>query len=295
MKKTIFNGSGVALVTPMNQDGSINYKTLKNLIEFQIQNKTDAIIICGTTGESATLNDDEQQELIKFTVDTAKNRIPIIAGTGSNNTRHALKLSLNAQKAGANALLIVTPYYNKTSQKGLIKHYNYIADNINLPIILYNVPSRTSFNILPETYLELSKHPNIVAVKEANSNISSIIETISLCKNNIHIYSGNDDQIVPILSLGGKGVISVLANICPKEVHNICYEYFNNNIEQSVHTQIKYYELIKCLFCDINPIPVKKALNMLGFSCGECRLPLDVMSTKNVENLKIIMQKFNII
>ncbi len=295
MKKTIFQGSGVAIVTPMNSDGSINYKVFEEIIEFQISNETDSIIVCGTTGESATLNHEEHCKVIQYCVEKVNGRVPVIAGTGSNDTKYALELSLEAQKLGVDALLSVTPYYNKTSQSGLIKHYNYIADGVDLPIILYNVPSRTGCNIIPETYLELSKHPNIVGIKEANGDISSVVKTISLCEDNIDIYSGNDEQAIPIMSVGGKGVISVFANICPKISHDICSKFLSGDIKESNKIQRKYYELMSDLFCDVNPIPVKAAMNILGFECGECRMPLDNLNSSNFEKLKNAMRKYKLI
>ena len=295
MKKTIFQGSGVAIVTPMNSDGSINYKVFEEIIEFQISNETDSIIVCGTTGESATLNHEEHCKVIQYCVEKVNGRVPVIAGTGSNDTKYALELSLEAQKLGVDALLSVTPYYNKTSQSGLIKHYNYIADGVDLPIILYNEPSRTGCNIIPETYLELSKHPNIVGIKEANGDISSVVKTISLCEDNIDIYSGNDEQAIPIMSVGGKGVISVFANICPKISHDICSKFLSGDIKESNKIQRKYYELMSDLFCDVNPIPVKAAMNILGFECGECRMPLDNLNSSNFEKLKNAMRKYKLI
>lgn len=281
MKKIIFKGSGVALITPMNEDGSVNFEVLEEIIEFQIKNKTDAIIVCGTTGESATLSDEEKAAVIKFTVEKVAGSIPVIAGTGSNNTEHALKMSKKAAELGVDALLIVTPYYNKTSQKGLIEHYTYIANRVELPIILYNVPSRTGVNILPETYLELSKISNIVATKEANGDLSAIAKTISLCRDNLAVYSGNDDQILPILSLGGLGVISVFANICPLKCHEINHKYFNGEHDYAMRLFLGSIELMNSLFCDVNPIPVKEAMNQIGFNCGKCRLPLVELSDKN--------------
>lgn len=295
MKKTIFQGSGVAIVTPMNSDGSINYKVFEEIIEFQISNETDSIIVCGTTGESATLNHEEHCKVIQYCVEKVNGRVPVIAGTGSNYTKYALELSLEAQKLGVDALLSVTPYYNKTSQSGLIKHYKYIADGVDLPIILYNVPSRTGCNIIPETYLELSKHPNIVGIKEANGDISSVVKTISICGDNIDIYSGNDEQAIPIMSVGGKGVISVFANICPKISHDICSKFLNGDIKESNKIQREYYELMSDLFCDVNPIPVKAAMNILGFECGECRMPLNNLNSSNFEKLKNTMRKYKLI
>ena len=295
MKKTIFKGSGVAIVTPMNSDGTINYEVFGDIIDYQIKNQTDAIIVCGTTGESATLNHEEHCSAIKYCVEKVNGRVPVIAGTGSNDTKYSLELSLEAQKSGVDALLSVTPYYNKTSQSGLIKHYNYIADRVDLPIILYNVPSRTGCNIMPETYLELSKHPNIVGIKEANGDVSSVIKTLSLCGDNIDMYSGNDEQAIPIMSVGGKGVISVFANICPKLVHDMCDKYLQGDTEESKEIQIKYYDLISALFCDVNPIPVKTAMNLLGFKCGDCRMPLDTMNNSDFNKLKNTMRKYELI
>ncbi|MDD5953140.1 MAG: 4-hydroxy-tetrahydrodipicolinate synthase, partial [Oscillospiraceae bacterium] len=249
MKKTIFTGAGVALITPMHEDGSVNYDMLGQLIDFQIENGTDAIISCGTTGESATLNDEEHCEVLAYTIRKVNKRIPVIAGTGSNDTAYAVKLSQHAEELGADGLLMVTPYYNKTSQAGLIQHYYHVADRVNTPIILYNVPSRTGCNIQPETYLELSKHPNIVAAKEANGNIAAIAKTISLCGDDLTIYSGNDDQVVPILSLGGKGVISVFSNIMPQQMHQICAEYLNGNTDKSREMMLHYLDLMDGLFC----------------------------------------------
>ena len=295
MKKVVFKGAGVALITPMREDGSVNYETLEKLIKFQIENGTDAIISCGTTGESATLSPEERRAIIKFTIKQVNGRIPVIVGSGNNNTETALKYSLEAENLGADGLLIVTPYYNKTSQNGLIKHYTYLADKLKTPIILYNVASRTGVNILPETYLELSKHPNICATKEANGDISSVAKTISLCGENLQVYSGNDDQIVPMLSLGAIGVISVFSNICPKECHNIVKDYLSDNTKISTEAQIKYLELMNAMFCDVNPIPVKEALNMMEFECGRCRMPLDVLSSTNYQNLKNILEKYSLV
>lgn len=295
MKKTIFKGAGVALVTPMNKDGSVNYETLEQLIEFQIKNGTDAIITCGTTGESATLTPEEKRKVIKFTIEKTAKRIPVIAGTGCNNTQAALMSSLEAQELGADGLLIVTPYYNKTSQSGLVKHYTYIADRVHIPIILYNVPSRTGVNIKPETCAELAKHPNICAIKEASGDISQVAKIKDLCGDNLDIYSGNDDQIVPLLSLGGIGVISVFSNICPRECHLLVKEYLEENTKIASKMQIKYLELMNAMFCDVNPIPVKEALNMMGYNCGRCRMPLDILSEENCKKLENTMKKFSLI
>ncbi|WP_101911448.1 4-hydroxy-tetrahydrodipicolinate synthase [Marasmitruncus massiliensis] len=274
MKNTIFTGAGCAIITPMHEDGSIDWEELGRIIDHQIAHGTDAIVIAGTTGEASTFSDEEHVESVRFTVDKVGRRVPVVAGVGSNHTDYAVWLSKEAKAAGADALLHVTPYYNKTSQPGLIRHFEAIADATDLPIILYNVPSRTGMNIKPETYLALSKHPNIVAVKEANGNLSAVAQTRYLCGDNLDIYSGNDDQIVPILSLGGKGVISVLSNIMPKETHDICQLYFDGKTAESAALQIRLMGLIDVLFCDVNPIPVKEAMNLLGWKAGHCRLPL---------------------
>ena len=295
MKKAIFKGAGVALITPMQNDESVDYETLEKLIKFQIENGTDAIISCGTTGESATLSPTEHSKVIEFTIKTVDKKIPVIAGTGSNCTAKALEASKEAEKLGADGLLVVTPYYNKTSQNGLIKHYSCIADSVNTPIILYNVPSRTGVNILPETYKKLSEHPNIVATKEANGDISSVAKTISLCGDDLAVYSGNDDQIVPILSLGGIGVISVFSNVMPNKCHEIVSEYLNGNTKKSSEMQLKYLELMNMLFCDVNPIPVKAAMNLMGYSCGKCRMPLSDLNESALENLKETMKKYDLI
>lgn len=292
-KDLIFKGSGVALVTPMLEDGNINYNKLYELIDFHIESKTDAIIIAGTTGESATLTDDEYVLLLNNSIKHADSRIKIIAGSGSNSTAKAILKSQQAQIAGADALLIVTPYYNKTSQDGLIKHYFSIAESVKMPIILYNVPSRTGLNIEPETYLKLSEHPNIVATKEASGNLSNIAKTISLCKNNLIIYSGNDDQIVSLLSLGAQGVISVVANIFPKETHDICNLFFENKISESANIQIKLIPIIEQLFKTVNPIPIKQAMNLLNFDVGKCRLPLTSLDENNINKLKSCLDNYN--
>lgn len=295
MKKLVFTGSGVALVTPMKQDGSINYEKLGELIEFHINSGTEAIIACATTGESPVLNHEEHCEAIRFVVEKVNKRVPVIASSGSNDTNYAAELSRSAQELGADALLMVTPYYNKTSQAGLVRHYNYVADRVDLPIILYNVPSRTGCNIKPETYLELSKHPNIVATKEANGDICSVAKTISLCGDSLAVYSGEDSQTLPILILGGKGVISVFANVLPGVMHQICADYFSGNIESSRTAFLKYFELMDALFMDVNPIPVKAALQMMGIDCGECRLPLTTMSEQGLKALANILKKYELI
>lgn len=286
MKNTIFTGAGVAIVTPMNADGSINFDTLGENIEYQIANGTDAIIICGTTGESSTMTDEEHVECIRYCIEKVNKRVPVIAGTGSNDTKYAIDLSKQAEALGADALLVVTPYYNKTSQRGLIAHFTAIADSVNIPIILYNVPSRTGVNIALDTYVTLSKHKNIVAVKEASGNISAIAKIIEKCGNDLDVYSGNDDQIVPIMALGGKGVISVLSNVAPKETHEIAQYCLDNNIAKAAEMQIKYLDLANNLFIDVNPIPVKEAMNLMGINAGECRLPLVKMEQSKIDTLK---------
>ena len=295
MKKIIFKGAGVAIVTPMLNNGEINYDELKKLIDFNIENGTDAIIITGTTGESATLTDEEHKKAIKFTVDYVNKRIPVIAGTGSNDTDYAVQLSKYAEKVGVDGLLIVTPYYNKTTQKGLIDHFTYIADRVNTPIILYNVPSRTGVNIKPETYFQLSKHKNIVAVKEASGDISAVLKIRALCKDNLNIYSGNDDQIVPMLSLGSLGVISVLSNVAPKETSEICKSFFRGDVEKSLELQTQYLDLIDALFIEVNPVPVKTALKLMGYNVGDLRRPLVSMEEANLNVLKDALKNHNLL
>lgn len=274
MKKQIFKGAATALVTPMNKDGSVNFNRLTSLVDEQINSGIDALVICGTTGEKSTLNYEEHIKVVETAVKSANHRVPVIAGGGSNDTVYSVGICKDLIGVGADALLMVTPYYNKTSQKGLVTHYSYVADRIDAPIILYNVPSRTGVNIQPETYKELSSHPNIVATKEANSDIASIIKTKYLCGEDLEVYSGNDDQIVPILSVGGIGVISVLSNIMPKQTHDMCYDWFNGNTTNAAKMQTEYIALINALFSDVNPMPVKEAMNLLGLDVGPCRLPL---------------------
>ena len=295
MKKPIFTGAGVAIVTPFTKDNKINYDKLAELIEFQIANKTDSIIICGTTGEGSTLDHEEHSDAIRFTVEVVNKRIPVIAGTGSNDTNYAVKLSNEAEKAGVDGLLSVTPYYNKTSQRGLIEHFNYIADRVSVPIILYNVPSRTGVDIKPETYLELSKHERIVGAKEANGDISSIAKTISLCGPDFAVYSGNDDQVTALMSLGGKGSISVLSNILPKVAHDIPAKFLAGDYEGSRKLQLEYLDLCNNLFIDVNPIPVKEAMNMMGMDVGDCRLPLYRMTDTARETLRACLAKHGLL
>ncbi len=286
MKKTIFTGAGVAIITPFDESGNINFEELGKIIDNQISEGTDAIIITGTTGESATLSDEEHKAAIKFAVEHTAKKIPVIAGTGSNDTDYAIQLSQYAEEVGADGLLLVTPYYNKCTQKGLIAHYTKIADAVNIPIIVYNVPSRTGVNIKPETYFELSKHRNIVAAKEASGDLSAIARTIRLCGDNLTIYSGNDDQIIPILSLGGKGVISVLANVAPQDTHLICQLYFEGKVDAAAKLQIDYIDLIDTLFCEVNPIPVKAAMKLLGWNVGSVRMPLSEIEPQHLDLLR---------
>lgn len=291
MKKVIFKGCGTAIATPFNETG-VNYKAFKDMIENQINEGIDSIIVCGTTGEASTMTEAEKKETIKFVVETVNKRIPVIAGTGSNNTVSAIELTKYAESVGVDGALIVTPYYNKTTQIGLINHYKAIATNTSLPIIMYNVPSRTGINILPETCLELSKIDNIVAIKEASGNISQVAKISSLCGNNLSIYSGNDDQIIPILSLGGIGVISVLSNIMPKYTHQMVYDYFNGNVEAAKTKQLESLNLIENLFSEVNPIPVKAGLNIIGYNYGIPRLPLVEMSEEKQVELKKAIDEF---
>ena len=295
MKNTIFTGAGIAIVTPFNDDGSINYDRLGEMIDHQIENHTDAIIICGTTGEASTMTDEEHLECIKFAVKRTAGRIPVIAGTGSNDTKYAVELSKEAEAAGVDALLLVTPYYNKTTQKGLILHFSAIADAVSIPIILYNIPGRTGMNMDIATVKELSKHKNIAAVKEASGNISYTAKLIAECGDSIDIYSGNDDMIVPVMSLGGKGVISVLSHILPKETHDMVQLCLDNDFAKATEMQIKYLDLINALFIEVNPIPVKEALNMTGWNVGPCRLPLCEMSDEHKSVLRAALAKHGLI
>ena len=291
----IFKGAGVAIVTPMTADGEVNYEVLGEMLEAQIAGGTDAIIICGTTGESATLSEEEHSAVIRYAIKKVNKRIPVIAGTGSNCTATAIKLSKEAEKDGADGLLLVTPYYNKATQKGLIAHYTAIAKAVSLPIILYNVPSRTGCNLQPETIAALVKNvKNIVGVKEASGNISQIAKVKLLCGDDIDLYSGNDDQVVPILSLGGIGVISVLSNVAPKETHDMVMDYLNGDVEKARQMQLKAILLIDALFSEVNPIPVKKALNLMGWEAGPLRAPLTEMEASHVEVLKKTMKDFGI-
>jgi len=288
----LFKGAGVAIVTPFKENYEVDYEKLGELIEFQISNKTDSIIICGTTGEASTLTHEEHLECIKYTVKKVNKRVPVIAGTGSNCTETAIYLSKEAESFGVDGLLIVTPYYNKATQKGLIAHYTAIAENVSLPIIMYNVPSRTGCNILPQTVATLVKTvDNIVGIKEASSNIAQVAEIMSLTKGNIDLYSGCDELIVPILSLGGVGVISVLSNIVPRETHDMVAKYLEGDVNASRDLQLKYIPLINALFCEVNPIPVKAALNLMGYKVGPLRKPLTEIEPANVERLQTELNK----
>ena len=292
MKKILFKGCGTAISTPFDENG-VNLKEFERLIVDQIQNKVDAIIVCGTTGESSTMTTEEKKKAIECAVKTANGRIPIIAGTGGNNTKQVVENSKLAESLGVDGLLIVTPYYNKCTQKGLVEHYKVIAQSVSLPIILYSVPSRTGVNIEPKTCLELSKIENIVAIKEASGNISQVAEIAHLCGDNLHIYSGNDDQILPILSLGGLGVISVLSNVKPEYTHNIVQNFFDGNIERATKMQLDALPLINALFSEVNPIPVKAALNIQGYDFGIPRLPLTPMTVEKMEVLKKELNNLN--
>ena len=295
---SIFTGAGVALITPMNADGSVNYEKLREMVEFQIENQTDAIIVCGTTGEASTLTNEEHLECIRFCCEVMKKRIPVIAGTGSNCTASAAYLSKEAEKAGADALLLVTPYYNKCTQNGLMAHFKQIAGAVDLPILLYNIPGRTGVKIAPETVVALCRDvDNIVGVKDATGDISEVASVLSLAKKEgieVDLYSGNDDQIVPVLSLGGKGVISVLSNVIPRETHEMTASYFDGDVKKSMELQLKYFDLIGALFCEVNPIPVKKAMNLMGMEVGPLRAPLTEMEEEHAARLAEEMKRVGI-
>ena len=293
---SIFRGSGVAIVTPMHDNGEVNYESFGKLIEFQIENGTDAIIVCGTTGESSTLTHEEHLDVIRYCIKAVNGRVPVVAGTGSNCTQTAVYLSREAEEAGADGLLLVSPYYNKATQNGLYAHFKAVADSVNLPVLLYNVPSRTGCNIQPETILRLcSEVENIVGVKEASGNISQIAHLAAIGGGKIDIYSGNDDQIVPIMSLGGIGVISVLANVAPAQTHAICQSYLDGDCKESCRLQLEAMELCRALFCEVNPIHVKKALNLMGMGAGALRMPLTEMEPGNVQRLEKAMKNYGIL
>lgn len=295
MKNTIFTGAAIAIITPMNADGSVNYDELGRIIDDQIANSTDAIVICGTTGEASTMTDEEHLECIRFAVEKTAKRVPVIAGTGSNDTAYAVKLSKEAEEVGADGLLLVTPYYNKTTQKGLIAHFTAIADAVNIPIVLYNIPGRTGMGMEVSTIKKLAEHRNIVAVKEASGNISYAAKLIAECGDVIDVYSGNDDMIVPLMSLGAKGVISVLSHVIPKQTHDMVQYCLDNNYAEATKLQIEYLDLINNLFIEVNPIPVKEAMNMIGWNAGSCRLPLCDMTDEHKEVLRASMAKHGLI
>ena len=293
---SIFKGAGVAIVTPMKENGEVNYEKLAELIEFQIANGTDAIIACGTTGEAATLSHEEHLDVIKYTVEVVAGRIPVVAGTGSNSTETAVYLSAEAEKYGADGLLLVSPYYNKATQNGLYQHFKTVADAVKIPVLLYNVPSRTGCNILPETVLRLCKDvENIVGVKEASGNISQIAHLAAIADGCVDIYSGNDDQIVPIMALGGIGVISVLSNVAPGQTHEICQKFLDGDVAGSRKMQLEAMNLCDALFCEVNPIPVKKALNLMGMEVGPLRMPLTEMEEANAARLKKAMEDYGVL
>ena len=292
----IFKGAGTAIATPFYDNGEVNYDSFAKMIEFQVENNVDAIIVCGTTGEASTLSHEEHLAVIKFCVEKVAGRIPVIAGTGSNCTETAIYLSQEAEKYGVDGLLVVTPYYNKATQKGLYEHFKMIADSVKVPIILYNIPGRTGVGMKPETIVSLCNDvENIVGVKEASGNFSHIVELMAQAKGTVDVYSGNDDQIVPLLSLGGKGVISVLSNIAPQETHDLCRKFFDGDLQGSLDIQLKAQNLISALFCEVNPIPVKKALNLMGMEFGPMRRPLTEMEQANAERLEKEMRNFGIL
>lgn len=293
MKNTIFKGVATALITPF-KNGTIDYEQFGKIIDWQIESGINGLVICGTTGESSTLTDEEHKEAIRFAVNRSNGRVPIIAGTGSNDTAYAIELTKFAGEVGADAALVVTPYYNKATQNGLVEMYTAIADASKIPVILYNVPSRTGVNIEPSTYLKLAHHKNIAGIKEANGNLSKIVETMSLVDGKLDLYSGNDDQIVPILALGGSGVISVLSNIMPRETCEICEKFFAGDVEGSAKLQLKYHEIVSALFCEVNPIPVKAAMSMLGWCENSVRLPLTIMDENNRNRLREAMKNLGL-
>lgn len=292
----IFKGAGVAIITPFHQDGSVNYEKFAEQIDYQIANGTDAIIVCGTTGEASTLTHEEHLDVIRFCVKQTAGRIPVIAGTGSNCTQTAIYLSTEAEKAGADGLLVVTPYYNKATQKGLYNHFKAVADAVSLPIILYNIPGRTGVNMTPETIVKMCREiDNIVGVKEATGNISQVAKIMALADGCVDLYSGNDDQIVPLLSLGGSGVISVLSNVAPRQTHDICQKFFDGDVAGSCEMQLKALPLVDALFCEVNPIPVKKAINLQGRCAGPMRMPLSEMEPEHAAVLEQAMKAYGIL
>jgi len=292
MRKPLFIGSGVAIVTPFTDNG-IDYQTFAELIEFQIKGGSDAIVVCGTTGEASTMPDEEHIAVIKFAVEKINKRVPVIAGAGSNDTRHAIQLSKEAEAVGADGILSVTPYYNKATQKGLFEHFKLIANNVKIPIILYNVPSRTNVNLNPETIKALAKINNIIAVKECN--LGQVGDVVNLCGEDFVVYSGDDNMVLPVLSLGGKGVISVMANIIPQDTHNMVMNFFQGDINGAMKLQLQTLNLIKALFSEVNPIPIKAAVNLMGFRTGQCRMPLTDLSDNNLEILRMEMKAYGLI
>lgn len=292
---SLFTGAGVALITPFKEDGSVNFEKLIELVDYHMAHKTDALIICGTTGEASTIDDEDQVECVRLVAEHVNKKLPVIAGAGSNDTMHAVKLSVACQNAGADGILLVTPYYNKTTQKGLIAHFKAVADAVNIPIIAYSVPGRTGMKITPETCVELKKIPNIVGIKDAGGDISETAKIAALCGPDFAIYSGNDDQTLPILSLGGKGVISVTSNIIPEEMHDLCEAYWSGDIKKACELQLGMIGLCDAMFCEVNPIPVKEAMNMLGFGVGGCHLPLVEMSEGNKAFVKEELTKYGLL
>lgn len=293
--KSVFTGSCCAIITPFDKNGDINFPALKEIVEFQVENGTDCICACGTTGEASTMNDKEHLSVIEFIVNTVNGRIPVIAGTGSNDTRHGLELCKNACALGVDGLLVVTPYYNKTSQRGLVHHYNTIADSVDKPLIIYNVPGRTGCNVLPATLKTLSEHPNIAGIKEASGNMAQVVEMMSLCADKIDFYSGNDEINIPIMAMGGSGAISVLANVAPSQTHNMIKYALDGDYKNASKMQMEALDLINSLFCEVNPIPVKEGMNLLGFNAGFTRLPLYEMAPENVDRLKKSMENYGLI
>ncbi len=292
----IFKGSGVAIVTPFKPDGEVNYEEFARQIDFQVNNGTDAIIVCGTTGESACLSEEEHIRVVDFCIKHVNHRVPVVAGSGSNCTDTAVYLSQEAEKAGADGLLVVTPYYNKATQKGLIDHFTIIANSVHIPIILYSVKSRTGLNINPETAAYLAKNvPNITAIKEASGDIAQVARIMAMAEGNLDVYSGNDNEVVPIMSLGGIGVISVAANVAPSYMHNMCLNYLNGDVAEARRMQLKLIDLVDALFCEVNPIPVKHAMNIMGMNAGPMRRPLSPMEPENIEKLKAAMRRFGLI
>ncbi len=293
--KSVFTGSCCAIITPFDKNGDINFPALKEIVEFQVENGTDCICACGTTGEASTMNDKEHLSVIEFIVNTVNGRIPVIAGTGSNDTRHGLELCKNACALGVDGLLVVTPYYNKTSQRGLVHHYNTLADSVDKPIIIYNVPGRTGCNVAPATLKTLAEHPNIAGIKEASGNMAQVVEMMSLCADKIDFYSGNDEINIPIMAMGGSGAISVLANVAPAQTHNMLKYALDGDYKNASRMQMEALDLINSLFCEVNPIPVKEGMNLLGFEAGYTRLPLYEMAPENVERLRKSMENYGLI